>query len=121
MGNFQKDLHVSVLLDYYGELLSEKQRNFLELYYNEDFSLGEIAEHENITRQGVHDLIRHGEKKLYEYENTLHLAEKSKCYTALCAKISELAHEIRLSGGKSAANEKAFEIENLINKYKDLL
>lgn len=121
MGNFQKDLNVSVLLDYYGELLTEKQRNFLELYYNEDFSLGEIAEHENITRQGVHDLIRHSEKRLYEYENALKLVQKSKSYYALCAKIKELSHEIRTCAAKTTANEKAFEIENLINEYKDLL
>ena len=52
-----KDLSVSALLDFYGPFLSEKQRNLLHHYYDEDLSLSEIAENEQITRQGVRDQI----------------------------------------------------------------
>ena len=63
-----KDLNVSTLLDFYGPFLSEKQRNLLHHYYNEDLSLSEIAENEHITRQGVRDLIKRGELQLKKYE-----------------------------------------------------
>lgn len=63
-----KDLSVSALLDFYGPFLSEKQRNLLHHYYNEDLSLTEIAENEQITRQGVRDLIKRGEIQLKKYE-----------------------------------------------------
>ncbi len=63
-----KDLSVSALLDFYGPFLSEKQRNLLHHYYNEDLSLTEIAENEQITRQGVRDLIKRGELQLKKYE-----------------------------------------------------
>ncbi len=63
-----KDLSVSTLLDFYGPFLSEKQRNLLHHYYNEDLSLTEIAENEQITRQGVRDLIKRGEMQLKKYE-----------------------------------------------------
>ncbi len=63
-----KDLSVSVLLDFYGPFLSEKQRNLLNHYYNEDLSLTEIAENEQITRQGVRDIIKRGEIQLKKYE-----------------------------------------------------
>ena len=55
-----KDLGFSILLDYYGMVLTEKQRNILTEYYNDDLSLAEIAENYGITRQGVRDAIKHG-------------------------------------------------------------
>ena len=63
-----KDLSISALLDFYGPFLSEKQRNLLYHYYNEDLSLSEIAENEQITRQAVRDLIKRGELQLKKYE-----------------------------------------------------
>ena len=66
----------SVLFDYYGALLSDKQRDCYDLYYNEDLSLSEIAELKEISRQGVWDAIRHAEAKLLEFENKTGLVEK---------------------------------------------
>lgn len=66
--NMAKDLSIGALLDFYGPFLSEKQRNLLHHYYNEDLSLSEIAENESITRQGVRDLIKRGELQLKKYE-----------------------------------------------------
>ena len=71
-----KDLHFSVLLDFYGEMLTDKQKDVIELYYNQDLSLAEISEHEGITRQGVRDNIKRGEAYLTELEEKLHFAEK---------------------------------------------
>ena len=60
-----KDLNVSVLLDFYGQLLTQKQNDALDLYYNQDLSLSEIAAHMGITRQGVRDNIKRGETQLH--------------------------------------------------------
>lgn len=66
-----KNVKVSILCDLYGKLLTEKQFEFLNDYYNNDLSLSEIAENSNITRQAVRDIIMKGEKKLFEYEEKL--------------------------------------------------
>lgn len=58
----------SLLLDFYGELLTEKQRTACELHWNEDLSLAEIAEQEGLSRQGVWDIVRRAEEALREYE-----------------------------------------------------
>jgi predicted DNA-binding protein YlxM (UPF0122 family) len=67
----EKLAEVAILLDIYGELLTSRQRDVLDLYYNHDLSLAEIAETHNISRQGVHDLIKRGEQALYKFERTL--------------------------------------------------
>ena len=66
-----KNLAISDLLDLYGPMLTDKQRDVIELYYNQDLSLAEIAEHEQITRQGVRDNIKRGEAFLLEMEEKL--------------------------------------------------
>lgn len=71
-----KNLEISVLLDFYGEMLTAKQRDFIDLYYNEDLSLSEIAENEGITRQGVRDAIKRAEAQLEDMESKLQLAKR---------------------------------------------
>ena len=71
-----KNLEISVLLDSYGEMLTEKQRDVVELYYNEDLSLSEIAAHSQITRQGVRDSIKRAEGILLGLEERLGLAKR---------------------------------------------
>ena len=73
-------LDKNILFDYYGALLSNKQRECFDLYYNEDLSLSEIAELQGISRQGAWDNIKHAEEKLREIE------EK----TGLIARVTEL-------------------------------
>ncbi len=73
---FEKNLNIGYLLDFYGELLPERKRSVLELYYNEDYSLAEIAEIINISRQGVRDMIKKTEADLFFYEEKLGLAAK---------------------------------------------
>ena len=81
-----KDMRVTLLLDFYGDLLTEKQREALELYYNDDLSLGEIGEDFGISRQGVRDNIKRAEAILFEMEEKLGLAEKfSRIKTSLGA------------------------------------
>lgn len=73
----EKNVKVSILLDFYGKLLTEKQFKLLDDYYNNDLSLSEIAENENITRQAVRDNLKKGENNLLEYESKLGLMEKT--------------------------------------------
>ena len=67
----ERKVKISILCDLYGKLLTNKQFEFLNDYYNNDLSLSEIAENNNITRQAVRDIIKKGENKLFEYEEKL--------------------------------------------------
>ncbi len=82
-----KNLRIGMLMDFYGQLLTKKQAEALELYYNQDLSLLEIAEGMEISRQGVRDFIKRGESQLIEYENALGLAER---FSDAREKISEI-------------------------------
>ena len=73
---FEKNLNIGYLLDFYGVLLSERKRSVMEMYYNEDFSLAEVAEQIGISRQGVRDIIKKSEDELLFYEEKLGLAKK---------------------------------------------
>lgn len=75
---FEKNLQIGFLLDFYGEVLSERKRTVLDLYYNNDLSLAEIAEEIGISRQGVRDLIKKAEEELRFYEEKLGLAQRSQ-------------------------------------------
>lgn len=71
-----KNLEIAYLLDFYGDMLTEKQRNAIDLYYNDDLSLAEIAEAADISRQGVRDNIKRAEQILTELEEKLGLAKR---------------------------------------------
>lgn len=71
----EKFTKISLLLDIYGNLIKGRRKEVLNLYYNEDYSLTEIAEIFNITKQGVRDFLLKGEKELLEYENSLNILE----------------------------------------------
>ena len=73
----EKNVKISILCDLYGKLLTQKQFDFLNDYYNNDLSLSEIAENNQITRQAVRDIIKKGEKKLFEYEEKLLFMKKT--------------------------------------------
>lgn len=73
---FQKDIKYSLLLDFYGDILSDRKREIIELYYNEDLSLSEVSEITGISRQGVRDSIKKSESELADLEEKLGLAAK---------------------------------------------
>ena len=73
----EKKVEISMLWQIYGSLLTEKQYEYIDYYYNQDLSLSEIAENDNITRQAVRDIIKKGERKLFEYEEKLLFMKKT--------------------------------------------
>ena len=73
---FTKDLSIAYLLDFYGDVLSDRKRQVLDDYYNNDLSLSEIAQELGISRQGVRELIKKAEEELNFYEQKLHLAQR---------------------------------------------
>ncbi len=72
----EKNLKISILYDFYKLLLTNRQADVIDLYYNKDLSLAEIGEHLNITRQAVRDSIKRGEKILLDLEDKLMLVDK---------------------------------------------
>lgn len=74
----EKNVKISMLNEIYGKLLTQKQNEILDDYYNQDLSLSEIAENNQITRQAVRDILQKAEKKLNEYEQKLMLLKKEE-------------------------------------------
>ena len=106
-----KKVEVSMLLQIYGKLLTEKQYRVIDYYYNEDLSLSEIAENEEITRQGVRDIIKKGEKKLFEYEEKLLFMKKTINQEKLAQSILENLNKIQ----KESSDKK---VSNILEEVK---
>lgn len=100
----EEKIKISMLLRIYGNLLTVKQQEFMEYYYNDDLSLSEIAENEGITRQAVRTILIKSNKKLEEYEEKLGFMDKEN-------KMKELLLEIE----KNPDKQKLTEIRKLLN------
>mgnify|MGYP002510111091 CR=1 FL=1 len=99
---FEKNLHIGYLLDFYGDILPERKREIMDLYYNDDLSLSEIAEQMGITRQAVRDAIKKTETELLFYEEKLGLLQrftKARDHAAralaLCEESGRIPPELR--------------------------
>ena len=106
------------VFDFYGETLTEKQRELFDLYYNEDLSLSEIAEHAGITRQGVRDSIKRAEHALHEMEDKLGLVARYGD-TERCAE--ELQHEVEQLHELNAAQLHSVEADEIVSRMTALL
>jgi predicted DNA-binding protein YlxM (UPF0122 family) len=105
---------LNLLYDSYGELLTKKQREIFELYYFNDLSLGEIAEHYGITRQGVHDIIRRSQVILNQYEKKLGIVRK---FTNIESRVEKVLEDIK----KLEHHEISTEQKQMLRKiYKDI-
>ncbi|WP_453996999.1 putative DNA-binding protein [Bacillus nitroreducens] len=89
----EKTTRMNYLYDFYQSLLTPKQRNYMSLYYLDDFSLGEIAEEYAISRQAVYDNIKRTETMLEEYEEKLLLFQKFQERRKLIAELKQISHE----------------------------
>lgn len=109
-----KELKFVLLLDCYGELLTECQKNMTELYYCEDLTLSEISEIYGITRQAVRDIIKRTERILAEYESKLGFAEKTGRMRKCFDRLNEMTKEV-------GSDDLRLEMETEINKGLELL
>ena len=106
----EKTVETSILFDFYGSLLTDKQRQIMELRYEDDLSLAEIAEQLAVSRQAVHDAIQRTTQQLYEYEAKLGLARARQ---ARQDKAKILARQLRETGCYDDR------IGNMINELMD--
>ena len=111
-----KNLFFSVLYDYYGSLLKENQATVVDLYYNQDFSLGEIAEELNISRAGIHDTLKRAEKNLAEFEEKLSLHSKLEKFYESAEKSIDIASKINDDRYKSELGCIKKEAEKILNE-----
>lgn len=107
----EKTTRMNYLYDFYQSLLTPKQRSYMSLYYLDDFSLGEIAEEYDISRQAVYDNIKRTEAMLEEYEEKLLLFHKFQERGKLIAEIKEMLQEG--SPSREALKEAVAELEKL--------
>lgn len=90
-----KNLGIALLMDYYGPMLTDKQMDVMEYYYDQDLSLAEIAEHTGITRQGVRDAIKRAEAYLFEMEEKLGFVKRFGRLEYDINRMSEILTEVR--------------------------
>lgn len=118
----EKLVEIGTLFDFYGKLLSEKQYLVVELYYIHDLSLAEIGDELNVTRQGVFDLLRRAEQKLYQHEENLGLVKKfysSHEDIKTIIQISEEILELAIAKDNDDIQEKAMTINEIGRKILD--
>mgnify|MGYP000970541556 FL=1 len=117
---FEKMIEISMLYDFYGQLLTEKQRELLKLYHEDNYSLSEIAEEYGISRQGVHDAVKKAEKALHEYENKLGLIRKFRSTEkAIRNAGSEIDKLITENSGNRQLSDRLRQIKAMIDQIND--
>ena len=115
----------SLLYDFYGQLLPKRQRQVTELYHEENLSLSEIAEEFGISRQGVHDALKNGEKALNEYEEKLGLVEKFQRSSDAVKRIDTIIDGVIRSlqsedgGDRKRTAEKLREVKDIRDKLEE--
>lgn len=92
----EKNIHISMLLEIYGKLLTPKQYDVIDLYYNQNLSLAEIAEGENITRQGVRKNLVDAENKLFDYEEKLQVLKQKLERTEVIENLLQETEDVSL-------------------------
>ena len=90
---FEKNLNIGLLLDFYGDVLPEHTRSLMDMYYNEDLSLAEIAEGVGISRQAVRQAIKKGEEELLRLEDRLALCEHALALEPLARELLALCEQ----------------------------
>jgi len=120
---FDKIVQMSLLFDFYGQLLTEKQQKVLQLYYGNDWSLGEISEQEGLSRQAIYDHVKRAEKILFEYEMKLGLVQKFVSTQNQIREILKNLENLEKKILESYPKDKSIleEFENIKNIVRDLL
>ena len=116
-----KDLEMGYLLDFYGEVLTQKQREMLRQYYNDDLSLSEIGENFGITRQGARDAIKHGETTLKELEEKVGFAARYRRVQQKLEQLEQLVIDARFECTGLYAKLTTTEYVETLNKMLGLI
>lgn len=110
-----KTLKESLLMDFYGELLPQRQKDVMKLYYEEDLSLSEISEEFKISRQGVHDALKKAQHSLAEYEKKLLLIQRFQDQREIIKGIYQELEDIIIS------NKDKLNLQEDLNRIKELI
>ena len=115
---YEKIVQIALLFDFYGQLLTEKQIEMIDMYYSNDLSLSEISEQLGISRQGVYDTLKRAEKTLFEYEEKLGLVNRFLLQKEGLTGINQQLDKILESSDKDIdlIKEKIAEIKMTIEK-----
>ncbi len=116
-----KVYEISLLLDFYGQMLTSRQKVILEMHYNDDLSFGEIAENLDISRQGVYDNIKRGKAVLTELENKLGLVRKFSLQRKKSMELLEVIKDFDYRGLDEKNKEILRRIENGINEIMNII
>lgn len=109
---------MALLFDFYGEMLTERQKEFYDLYYNEDLSLTEIAENYNMSRQGVRDAIVRAEATLEELEEKTGIIRRFQERAAQLKELSDVAKAARVVNSDPTVEDYLRRIQDLCDKLK---
>ena len=107
---------LSILYDFYGELLGDHKKQIFEDYILNDLSLAEIADNAGISRQGVHDVVKRCTKALREYEERLHLVQKFELTKQLVEEIRQISGEIYKNGNVAQIQEIVTRSERILQE-----
>ena len=117
----EKNVKVALLFDFYRNMLTSRQAESIDLYYNEDLSLAEISEHMRITRQGVRDNIKRAENTLFDTEDRLGLASRFLKIKSDLLKIDDIIRDIEASPNvKSLSDDIKHKINDILIIIHDI-
>lgn len=106
---------ISMLFDFYGDLLTDRQKTVLDYYYGDDYTLSEIAEYAGISRQAVHDTVHKAEKALRSYESVLGLVSRYKKTSKDISSASEILESVMEDTDDEAIIERLRSVREILN------
>ena len=112
---FEKDMTIPLLMDLYGQVLSERKRELLDYYYNEDYSLAEIAEITGISRQGIRESVKKSEAELRALDDSLHLVQRTQLLEEKLARVREEMKLLLDTPIEDTARRKLEQVSQLID------
>jgi predicted DNA-binding protein YlxM (UPF0122 family) len=113
----EKTTRMNLLFDLYGDLLSDKQKLYMQLYYLDDLSLGEIAEEVEVSRQAVYDQIRRAEAQLETFEEKMQLLKKASQREQLYRELEGILTPIMNSSELASESHK---VEQILNSLREI-